>query len=89
MQIPIPAAALGAALTPPLPAIAAEARSGPGHYEWRQVPQVGPRSTGPTQKRVWVADHVQTASCDCAMMKASADECMKAMHRAGARPSAG
>ena len=91
MKIHVLAAALGAAIALPNPAFAADTqqRSGAGHYEWRTVPQFGPRATGPMQKRVWVSDHAQTASCGCAMMKTSADDCMRAMHRSGARPSVG
>ncbi|ABF54253.1 hypothetical protein [Sphingopyxis alaskensis] len=84
-------AALGMALALPLPALAADGhqQGGAGHYEWRQVPQFGPRATGPTQKRVWVADKAQMADCDCDMMKMSPDDCMKGMHHMGAKPSAG
>jgi hypothetical protein len=60
-----------------------------GHYEWREVPQFGPRATGPAHKRVWVPDNAQMASCDCDMMKMHADECMKSMHDRNAAPSAG
>lgn len=83
-------AALGFALALPMPALAADGQQkGSGHYEWRQVPQFGPRATGPTQKRVWVADNAQMADCDCDMMKMHADDCMKRMHHMGAKPSAG
>src|SRR3546814_12042952 len=72
------------------PAFAQADASPPGgHYEWREVPQFGPRATGPARKRVWVADHAQMANCDCDMMKMSADDCMKGMHHMGAKPSAG
>lgn len=60
-----------------------------GHYEWRSVPQFGPRATGPARKRVWVADNTQMANCDCDMMKMSPADCMKSMHNRGAAPSAG
>lgn len=84
-------AALGVALALPLPALAADGQqqSGSGHYEWREVPQFGPRATGPARKRVWVPDNAQMANCDCDMMKMSGDECMKGMHHMGAAPSAG
>lgn len=52
---------------------AASARS---HYEWRSVPQYGPRATGPARVRVWVPAAGGMASCDCAMMQASAANCM-------------
>ena len=86
-------AALGLALALPFPAIAAGAQqqSGSGRYEWRSVPQSGPRATDPAQKRVWVPDHAQMANmanCDCDMMKMSANECMKEMHHMGS-PSRG
>lgn len=64
-------AALGMALAAPIPAFAeqAEPPSSSGHYEWRSVPQFGPRATGPV--RVWVPDSTQ---------QASAADCMKEMH---------
>ncbi|OYW89097.1 MAG: hypothetical protein B7Z20_00910 [Sphingobium sp. 32-64-5] len=85
------AAALGAALLAPATAFAADSpqERGSGHYEWRDAPQPGPRSTGPTHKRVWVPDHPQMANCDCDMMKMSADDCMKPMQPGSAAPSAG
>src|SRR3546814_11247064 len=68
-------AALGIALGLPLPVLSADSQqSGSGHYEWREVPQFGPRATGPVRKRVWVPDHSQMANCDCDMMKMSADD---------------
>lgn len=60
-----------------------------GHYEWREVPQFGPRATGTAHKRVWVADNAQMANCDCEMMKMSPQDCMKPMHRSDTTPSAG
>ena len=51
-----------------------------GHYEWRQVPQFGPKAPLTVPRRVWVADRQEMANCDCDMMKMSADECMKSMH---------
>src|SRR3546814_13273136 len=59
----------------------ADASPSGGHYEWREVPQFGPRATGPARKRVWVADHAQMANCDCDMMKMSAYDCIKGMHQ--------
>ena len=83
-------AALGMALVLPHPALAANGQqSGSGHYQWREVPQFGPRATGPAHKRVWVADKAQMANCDCDMMKMHADGCMKRMHHKSAAPSAG
>lgn len=87
MKIHVLAAALGAALTLPLPALAAgpQQHNDAGHYEWRTIPQFGPRATGPAQKRVWVPD-APAADCDCAMMKTAAADCMQGMH-GGDRPS--
>jgi len=91
MKVHVLFAALGMALALPLPALAAEGQqqTGSGHYEWREVPQFGPRATGPARKRVWVADHAQMANCDCEMMKMSAHDCMKPMHDGSAAQSAG
>jgi hypothetical protein len=72
------------------PASAADQSTAPqGHWEWKSVPQYGPRATGPTQRRVWVPDSAQMANCDCDMMKMSADECMGTMHRGRDKLSAG
>ena len=54
----------------------APAASARGHYEWRSVPQYGPRATGPARVRVWVPAAGDMASCDCAMMQANAADCM-------------
>ncbi|MDD3799419.1 MAG: hypothetical protein PHE36_09610 [Novosphingobium sp.] len=83
----VAALSLGLGATPAF----AEADASPsgGHYEWREVPQFGPRATGPARKRVWVADNAQMANCDCEMMKMSAHDCMKPMHDHSAAPSAG
>ena len=83
-------AAVTAAISIAAPAWAnASHFSSRSHYEWRPVPQYGPRATGPARQRVWVADHAQIANCDCAMMKAQPDECMGMMHRGRVKPSAG
>lgn len=83
-------AALGMALILPIPALAADShRQGTGHYEWRPVPQSGPRASGPSQRRVWVRDEARLADCDCDMMKMRASECMMDMHRSGAGGSNG
>lgn len=83
-------AATAAAFSVAAPALAdASHSSTPGHYEWRSVPQYGPRATGPAQRRVWVADDAQMANCDCDMMKMSADECMGTMKRGRDKSSAG
>ncbi len=50
-----------------------------GHYEWRQVPQFGPKAPLTAPRRVWVPDAQQAANCDCDMMKMSASDCMKGM----------
>jgi hypothetical protein len=84
------AAALGAALIASAAAYAADApqKSGSGHYEWRQVPQFGPKAPLTAPQRVWVPDNARTADCDCDMMKMSAADCMMDMHRPKV-PSAG
>ncbi|WP_454885397.1 hypothetical protein [Sphingomonas oryzagri] len=51
-----------------------------GHYEWRAAPQVGPRAPFAAPRRVWVSAGGQVASCDCAMMKANASDCMAMGH---------
>src|SRR3546814_12121807 len=73
---------LGIALAAPVAAFAGQPDHSQqsGHYEWKSVPQYGPRTTGPAQRRVWVSDTAQVASCDCDMMKMSgtdAANCMK------------
>ena len=71
-------AALVAALGLAAPALAADASRTPqGHWEWRSAPQYGPRATGPARVRIWVPDSRDMASCDCAMMQASAADCMR------------
>ena len=83
-------AALLAVLSLAAPAWAADQTSAPqGHWEWKSVPQYGPRATGPAQKRVWVADSAQMANCACDMMKTGAADCMKSMHDHRMSPSAG
>jgi len=87
-------AALGVAFSASAPAMAAQTNqpTRSGHYEWRTVPQFGPRATGPVQKRVWVPNEAAKAECDCAMMKAHPAECMKDMHSrvsSSAAPSVG
>lgn len=86
MKIRILLAVLGVTLAVPFPAVAADGNrgSGSGRYEWRQVPQVGPRATGPALKRVWVPTQAAMADCDCDMMRMSAAECMKPMQHMGA-----
>ncbi|MBO9378127.1 hypothetical protein GG804_15250 [Sphingomonas histidinilytica] len=84
----VAALSLGLGATPAF-ARAADPQSG-GHYEWRTVPQPGPRSAAPVaRKRVWVPHGAQMANCDCEMMKMSAHDCMKPMHDGSAAPSAG
>lgn len=58
---------------------ASDARPG-GHYEWRQVPQFGPKAPLTAPRHVWVPDAQQVANCNCDMMKMSAADCMKEMH---------
>lgn len=83
-------ALLGVALAAPVAAFASQADPGQqsGHYEWKSVPQYGPRATGPVQRRVWVPDTKQVASCDCDMMKMNAADCMKEMHSMASPSSA-
>ncbi len=73
------AAALAAATILPAAAQAAD-QSAPvsGHYEWRVQPQFGPRAPLAAPRRVWIADGVEAASCDCAMMAAHRADCMAA-----------
>ena len=62
--------ALGAASTV---AFAADSGARPGgHYEWRQVPQFGPKAPMAAPRRVWVPDTAQMAICECDMIKMSA-----------------
>ena len=71
-------AALVAALSLAAPALATDASRTPqGHWEWRSAPQYGPRATGHARVRIWVPDSRDMASCDCAMMQASAADCMR------------
>lgn len=65
-----------------------ETSSRQGHYEWRSVPQYGPRAPLQTQRRVWVADASQMATCACDMMKKSAADCMHEMHSMASPSSA-
>lgn len=81
MTIRIVFAALAAATALPIPALAKdiEQHEGPGHYEWRAVPQFGPRATGPARKRVWVRDDTRMARCTCGMVDARPAGCMRRM----------
>lgn len=75
----VAAAAFAATLTALVagaPALAQDSQARAGHYEWRSTPSFGPRVQGPMRTRVWVADSVQQASCDCAMMHGGAADCM-------------
>ncbi len=45
----------------------APAGTSAGHYEWRSVPQYGPRAPLTAPQRVWVADGM--AQADCPMMR--------------------
>lgn len=87
MKTRILLAVLGVTLAVPFPAVAAQDNRelGSGRYEWRQVPQVGPRAVGPPLKRVWVPTQAAMADCDCNMMRMSAADCMKPMQHMGAR----
>ena len=81
-------AAAVAALAVPFPLLAADDHQerGSGRYEWRQVPQVGPRASGPGLKRVWVPAHAQMANCHCKTMIKSAADCGKPVQHMGAKP---
>lgn len=61
-----------------------------GHWEWRNGPSYGPKSTVPSRTRVWVKDAATSmANCDCAMMQADHAACMMTMPGKAAAPSAG
>jgi hypothetical protein len=86
-------ALLGVALATPAVAFAGQPNQSQqsGHYEWKSVPQYGPRAVGPTQRRGWVPDSTQVANCDCDMMKmssAGAADCMRKMHSMASPSSA-
>lgn len=76
MTILLAAAAMAAAVQPsstesvPKPQAMAS-----GHYEWRAAPNFGPRSTGPSMRRIWVADS-KSPACDCSMMAVDPTTCM-------------
>jgi uncharacterized protein YfaQ (DUF2300 family) len=60
-----------------------------GHWEWRNQPSYGPKSTVPSRTRVWVKDEqTSMANCDCSMMKADTSGCMMDMSGKGGAPSA-
>ena len=84
-------ALLGVALAAPAAAFAGQPDHSQqsGHYEWKSVPQYGPRATGPAQRRVWVPDATQVASCDMIKMSSTAAaDCMKRMHSMASPSSA-
>jgi hypothetical protein len=84
----VAALSLGLGATPAF-ARATDTQPG-GHYEWRTIPQPGPRSAMPVaRKRVWVPDPTQMANCECGMMRMSPGECMKPMPGKANGPSAG
>ncbi len=58
-----------------------------GHWEWRNGPSFGPKSTVPSPARVWVKDaEITMANCNCAMMTADHAACVMDMPgKAGAR----
>ncbi len=58
----------------PALAQAAPVAAARGHDEWRSVPQFGSRTSGPSRVRMWVPALDQMASCNCAMMQASATD---------------
>lgn len=93
MKNPFFYALLGVALAAPATAFAGQPDHSQqsGHYEWKSVPQYGPRAPLQAPKRVWVPDTAQAANCDCDMMKmssASAADCMKQMHSMASPSSA-
>jgi hypothetical protein len=83
--------ALAAAIAALAGAPAASAHdSSSGHWEWRSQPASGPRSTVPSQVRVWVSDgEHRMADCDCGMMKTAAASCMMNMPGEDRSSSAG
>jgi hypothetical protein len=83
-------ALLGVALAAPVAAFAGQPDHSQqsGHYEWKSVPQYGPRAPLQGQRRVWVPDAPQMANCNCDMMKMSAADCMKEMHSMASPSSA-
>ena len=61
-----------------------------GHWESRNSPSFGPKSTVPSRTRVWVKDgEAHMANCDCAMIKTDASCCTMDMSGKGRAPSAG
>lgn len=61
-----------------------------GHWEWRDTPSFGPKSTVSSRARVWVKDGAASvASCDCSMVKADASGCMVDKSGKGAATKAG
>ncbi|MDE2623676.1 MAG: hypothetical protein KGM83_10860 [Betaproteobacteria bacterium] len=61
-----------------------------GHWELRNQPSFGSKSTIPSRTRVWVKDsETSMANCDCAMMKAGQSSCMMNMPGKAGAPSAG
>lgn len=59
-----------------------------GHYEWHQSYQPGPRAPLAAPQRVWVADKVASADCDCDMMAKRMADCMMPMPGMTPAPSA-
>jgi len=51
---------------------AAFAQTSTGHWEWKSVPNFGPRAPFQAPKRVWIADPHPTADCDCMKMRSQA-----------------
>jgi len=83
MKMLVLAAATIAAAVSPAVAASAPATSPQGHYE-RSVPhQFGPRAPLEASRRIWVPTKTQVASCDCAMMKIGARDCMASMPGVG------
>lgn len=83
------AAAL-AAFTSASAALAQDARSATGHYEWQSQRQYGPRAPVRAPVRVWVSYAPAVSDGDCAMIHetAIAADCM-AMPQKGSSPSHG
>lgn len=81
-------AAFAAAFAAPTAASANEIAG--GHWEWRNQPSYGPKSTVPLRARVWVKDEqASMANCECKEMSAQMSGCVMDPSGKGLKPSAG
>lgn len=61
-----------------------------GHWEWRNQPTFGAKTTAPSRIRVWVKGNEPTmANCDCSMMNTDTGNCMIDISGKSRAPSAG